>query len=70
MAAARVISNGDCGGACLFGIFPVNNIESGLTGLEDYKGRLRFGCKGYLLHIGYLVLLFLKYIFLHYDLSK
>ncbi len=34
MAAARVISNGDCGGACLLGIFPVNNFESGLTGLQ------------------------------------
>ncbi|MFN9680414.1 MAG: hypothetical protein ACK56V_02245 [Bacteroidota bacterium] len=32
MAAARVISNGDWGGGCFLGMFPVNYFESGCLG--------------------------------------
>jgi hypothetical protein len=37
MATAHVISIGDCGGACLLGIFPVNNFEIGFSGFRGLQ---------------------------------
>ena len=35
LAAERVISTEDYGGACFWGMFPINNFESGFTGLQS-----------------------------------